>query len=214
MSEATPDDGDRHQGGDHPEESVAVDSATTNEVKGDERAVSEIDWEAYLESYTMSPALPSMRPDVGCQDTCASTGLAASAYPSASNPQVGPCGKGAGLPVAAHRCQSTIHSGACKAEWPKTVQFLRLAREASARSIRASLVLQGSTDEARKERVGRQGAALELRVELAGDEEGVFGVLHHLHQASIGGSAREHQAPGHEPVPIVVVELVAVPVPL
>jgi RNA polymerase sigma-54 factor len=35
----------------------------TQEVKGDGSAVNEIDWENYLESYTMAPPMPSYRPD-------------------------------------------------------------------------------------------------------------------------------------------------------
>jgi RNA polymerase sigma-54 factor len=38
-----------------------AEGPTTTEVKADERNANDIDWEAYLESYTMSPALPSMR---------------------------------------------------------------------------------------------------------------------------------------------------------
>ncbi len=39
----------------------ATDSAS--EVKADEGAVNEIDWENYLESYTMAPPMPAYRPD-------------------------------------------------------------------------------------------------------------------------------------------------------
>ncbi len=47
--------------GGRQDEVKPVESGSTSEVKGDERTANEIDWEAYLESYTMSPALPSMR---------------------------------------------------------------------------------------------------------------------------------------------------------
>jgi RNA polymerase sigma-54 factor len=47
----------------------AADAATTpeapsdKEVKADEQAVNEIDWENYLDNYTMAPPMPSYRPD-------------------------------------------------------------------------------------------------------------------------------------------------------
>jgi len=60
------------------EKKPAVESPTTKEVAGDERATGEIDWQAYLESYTMSPALPSMRqqpdPDLPGLEQTLSTG--------------------------------------------------------------------------------------------------------------------------------------------
>ncbi|MDX9999708.1 MAG: RNA polymerase factor sigma-54 [Polyangia bacterium] len=60
-----PSDPPSEEAGDnHPDDlqnaPAEIEASSPTEVKGDERAVSEIDWEAYLESYTMSPALPSM----------------------------------------------------------------------------------------------------------------------------------------------------------
>ncbi len=39
----------------------ATDDRTTKEVPTDDKTASDIDWETYLDSYTMSPAVPSMR---------------------------------------------------------------------------------------------------------------------------------------------------------
>jgi RNA polymerase sigma-54 factor len=39
------------------------DSDVASEVKADDSAVNEIDWENYLESYTMAPPMPAYRPD-------------------------------------------------------------------------------------------------------------------------------------------------------
>ena len=62
--------------------------------------------------------------------------------------------------------------------------------------------------------MGVSGAALELGVGLAGDEEGMVGQLDHLHQALVGGEARNHETPFHKGVAIGVVHLVAVAVAL
>ena len=61
---------------------------------------------------------------------------------------------------------------------------------------------------------GLVGAALELGVGLAGDEEGMVGQLDHLHQALVGGEARNHETAFHKRVAIGVVHLVAVAVAL
>ncbi len=53
------------------------------------------------------------------------------------------------------------------------------------------------------------GAALELGVGLAGDEKGMVGQLDHLHQALVGGEARNHEAAFHKRVAVGVVHLEA-----
>jgi len=46
-----------------PMEQSAVEGAATSEVKADQQAVSEIDWENYLDNYTMAPPMPAYRGD-------------------------------------------------------------------------------------------------------------------------------------------------------
>ncbi|HUH05273.1 MAG TPA: RNA polymerase sigma-54 factor, partial [Kofleriaceae bacterium] len=44
-------------------ETPMLDGKTDGEVKADSSAVNEIDWENYLDNYTMGPPMPSYRPD-------------------------------------------------------------------------------------------------------------------------------------------------------
>ena len=46
-----------------PMEQPVVEGASTAEVKADQAAVSEIDWENYLDNYTMAPPMPAYRGD-------------------------------------------------------------------------------------------------------------------------------------------------------
>jgi RNA polymerase sigma-54 factor len=46
-----------------PAEAVAATPETTSEVKADEGAVREIDWENYLENYSYAPPMPAYRPN-------------------------------------------------------------------------------------------------------------------------------------------------------
>src|SRR5262249_22073269 len=57
-------------------------------------------------------------------------------------------------------------------------------------------------------------ARLELRVELAGDEPRMVGQLDDLHEPPLLERAAYDEARLHEPRPIVVVDLLSVPVPL
>src|ERR1051325_6528161 len=46
-----------------PVEGSVVDGVAQTEIKGDATAVSEIDWENYLDNYTMGPPMPAFRGD-------------------------------------------------------------------------------------------------------------------------------------------------------
>ena len=75
-------------------------------------------------------------------------------------------------------------------------------------------VMVAGGDEAAEERVRAVGFAQELRVELAGEVEGMFLQLDHFHELAVGRGAAEGQALTLEFFAVVVVEFVAVPVPL
>src|SRR5664279_3168938 len=69
-------------------------------------------------------------------------------------------------------------------------------------------------DECREERMRVQGPALELGVELAAQEEGVVLQFHDLHEDAVGAHAREYQALVLQGLLVLVVELVAMSMPL
>src|SRR6185295_12643479 len=73
---------------------------------------------------------------------------------------------------------------------------------------------QGGPDERLEQRVRRLRARFELRVELAADEIGVLRQLDHLHQAAVGRRARDEHAVAGQRLAVVVVDLVAMAVPL
>src|SRR5690349_2150645 len=56
--------------------------------------------------------------------------------------------------------------------------------------------------------------ALEFRMELAGDKEGMVGQLNNLDQLAVRGEATEHKACLLEPLPVGIVEFVAMPMAL
>src|SRR6478735_1361992 len=78
------------------------------------------------------------------------------------------------------------------------------------------LTLEGRTDETREERVRPSGPRPELGVGLGGDvvRVHVAGQLHELDQVEVGVGAGEHDAGRLELLAVVVVDLVAVAVPL
>lgn len=71
----------------------------------------------------------------------------------------------------------------------------------------------GGAEEFHKEGVGSGGAGFVLGVKLAGHEEGVAGKLDGFHPAAVFGKAGKGEAPFGQLFPVVVVDLVAVPVP-
>src|ERR671919_2127493 len=75
-------------------------------------------------------------------------------------------------------------------------------------------VRQGRSDEVPEEGLGAVRPALELWMELPGDEPGVVGDLDDLHQGPVGGLAGADQAGVLELAPHAGIHLVAVPVTL
>ena len=75
-------------------------------------------------------------------------------------------------------------------------------------------VFQGSAREAHEQRVGSVGTGTELRMELGADHPGVIPQLADLHQGAVGQGAAGDEARLLQPGPKLVVQLVAVAVPL
>src|SRR5215211_5501435 len=70
------------------------------------------------------------------------------------------------------------------------------------------------TDEVLKERRRPGGPRLELGMELAGDEPGMVGQLEDLDELTLQVGAGDNEARLGHPLPVQVVDLVAVPMPL
>ena len=74
--------------------------------------------------------------------------------------------------------------------------------------------LDAGLDEALEQGMGLVRFAAKFGMKLRSDEEGMVRQFNHLDQLAIGTGARDQHAMGRELLAILVVELVAVPVPL
>ena len=79
---------------------------------------------------------------------------------------------------------------------------------------RCLLALEAGLDEMAEQGVRPHGPALELGVKLAPDVKWMVRKLHHLHQPTVGREPHEPHPSALELLPVIVVELIAVAVPL
>ena len=75
-------------------------------------------------------------------------------------------------------------------------------------------VHQSGLDKAEKQRMWPVRAALELRVELTAHKPGMIGKLYNFHQSAVRGKAGQPQALFRQDLAKLVVEFIAMPMPL
>src|ERR1700746_1859297 len=80
--------------------------------------------------------------------------------------------------------------------------------------FRGNTMLPGSSDKCGKQRMRRKRLRFELGMKLAAEEPGMVGRLDDLDVGAIGCAPGDAKSRVHEPLLVIAIEFVAVPVPL